>query len=583
MSCCFGGSSVRRRRSSNNCSHHEARDTGGFPVNPMRFKLTVFPVYPELVKGHSVGTTTNFSYTELREATNNFSQVNKIGRGGFGTVYKGTLRGLQVAVKALSAESRQGIREFLTEIETISNVKHPNLVELIGCCVHGDNRLLVYEYLENRSLDRALFGGQLTLKADVYSFGVLILEVISARSSSSINWGGQQKLLLERAWELYEGGNLLELVDSDLGQYPEKEVLKYMKVALFCTQANASRRPMMSQVIDMLSKDIRLNEKELTPPGFFQDSDRLGSPSKQNLSATSPQPEQRDEGSSDAGAAGVLESLAGGAAAAADGSASFASLTFFPSLASFVSFFPSLPSLGAGGGGSIAFLSHFIGRRKHRSIGAEYSVGVFAKVIGLSVSVGNRNGRGSKRSGLSLERIRAESVRIRAVDGFRCLFRRDFNVVLRQFRSRSALYVGIGQKEYRSKSMFHGTAEAFFEYLEEDDTRCTNRGYSGFNRLLENTCNDLAHLEEELGNLPPLTTSGFQQVYQMEQHHPFCGDKEDDEVGSNSDSGTSPSSLAGELWIESEDDSAGYWKAGDILGSKLGTVNGTVAEPDSAS
>ncbi|XP_031114475.1 cold-responsive protein kinase 1-like [Ipomoea triloba] len=353
MSCCFGGSSVRRRRSSNNCSHHEARDTGG----------------------HSVGTTTNFSYTELKEATNNFSQVNKIGRGGFGTVYKGTLRGLQVAVKALSAESRQGIREFLTEIETISNVKHPNLVELIGCCVHGDNRLLVYEYLENRSLDRALFGqrrdanldwrtraaicigtaeglaylheilvphivhrdikasnilldkdykpkigdfglaklfpenithistkiagttgylapeyvigGQLTLKADVYSFGVLILEVISARSSSSINWGGQQKLLLERAWELYEGGNLLELVDSELGQYPEKEVLKYMKVALFCTQANASRRPMMSQVIDMLSKDIRLNEKELTPPGFFQDSDKRGSPSKQNLSATS--------------------------------------------------------------------------------------------------------------------------------------------------------------------------------------------------------------------------------------------------------------------------------------------------------
>lgn len=80
---------------------------------------------------------------------------------------------------------------------------------------------------------------------------------------------------------------MLELVDSELGQYPEKEVLKYMKVALFCTQANASRRPMMSQVIDMLSKDIRLNEKELTPPGFFQDSDRLGSTSKQNLSETS--------------------------------------------------------------------------------------------------------------------------------------------------------------------------------------------------------------------------------------------------------------------------------------------------------
>ncbi|KAE8804471.1 putative LRR receptor-like serine/threonine-protein kinase [Hordeum vulgare] len=81
------------------------------------------------------------------------------GRGGFGTIYKGTLQNKQdVAVKVLSAESRQGIREFLTEIDIISNVKHPNLVELIGCCVEADNRILVYEYLENSSLNRALLG-----------------------------------------------------------------------------------------------------------------------------------------------------------------------------------------------------------------------------------------------------------------------------------------------------------------------------------------------------------------------------------------------------------------------------------------
>lgn len=61
-------------------------------------------------------------------------------------------------MKTLSAESRQGLREFLTEIETISDVRHPNLVELIGCCLEGSNRILVYEYVENRSLDRALFG-----------------------------------------------------------------------------------------------------------------------------------------------------------------------------------------------------------------------------------------------------------------------------------------------------------------------------------------------------------------------------------------------------------------------------------------
>lgn len=76
-----------------------------------------------------------------------------------GLMFQGTIRnGRDVAVKVLSAESRQGVREFLTEIDVITNVKHPNLVELIGCCVEGNNRILVYEYLENSSLDRALLG-----------------------------------------------------------------------------------------------------------------------------------------------------------------------------------------------------------------------------------------------------------------------------------------------------------------------------------------------------------------------------------------------------------------------------------------
>lgn len=75
-----------------------------------------------------------------------------------------------------------------------------------------------------------------------------------------------------QAWQFYEEGKLLELVDPEMGDFPEKEVLKYIKVALFCTQENANRRPMMSQVLDMLTKNIKLNEKELTPPGFFQDS-----------------------------------------------------------------------------------------------------------------------------------------------------------------------------------------------------------------------------------------------------------------------------------------------------------------------
>lgn len=318
-----------------------------------------------------------FSYKELRYATDDFDVSSKIGRGGFGIVYKGILKdGTQVALKKLSAESKQGLREFLAEIRTISNVKHPNLVELIGCCVEGSHRILVYEYAVNNSLDRALLGkkstqinldwgqrsaicigiarglaflheelvprivhrdikasnilldqelnpkigdfglaklfpedithistriagttgylapeyalgGQLTMKADVYSFGVLVLEIVSGRSSSRANWGGMEKLLLEWAWELHEEGKLIELVDPNLGNFPEEEITRYMKVAFFCTQSAASRRPLMSQVVDMLSRNIRLNESQLTPPGFFQENGT--SSKKSSLESTSNQ------------------------------------------------------------------------------------------------------------------------------------------------------------------------------------------------------------------------------------------------------------------------------------------------------
>ncbi|KAI3466649.1 hypothetical protein Pfo_023312 [Paulownia fortunei] len=349
--CCFGASTVLQKKS-NKEAHQSRRDQ----------------------EGASIAKTKNFSYNELRVATNNFHLTNKIGRGGFGTVYKGILKsGTLVAVKTLSAESKQGVREFLTEIETISDVKHPNLVELLGCCVHGPKQILVYEYLENNSIDRALLGprrsikldwerrsaicmgtarglaflheelvphivhrdikasnilldkdfqpkigdfglaklfpddithistkiagttgylapeyvlgGQLTMKADVYSFGVLTLEVVSGSSSANANYGGAQKLLVEWAWELYEEGKLLDLVDPELEEFPKDEVLRYMKVALFCTQANAGRRPLMSQVIEMLSKNVRLNEKELTAPGFFEDSGRSSGKLSKNKSS----------------------------------------------------------------------------------------------------------------------------------------------------------------------------------------------------------------------------------------------------------------------------------------------------------
>ncbi|KAK1281050.1 putative LRR receptor-like serine/threonine-protein kinase [Acorus gramineus] len=100
-----------------------------------------------------------FSYAELRTATEDFNDSNKLGEGGFGQVYKGKLAdGREVAVKQLSVTSHQGKSQFVTEIAMISAVQHRNLVKLYGCCIEGDRRVLVYEYLVNKSLDQALFG-----------------------------------------------------------------------------------------------------------------------------------------------------------------------------------------------------------------------------------------------------------------------------------------------------------------------------------------------------------------------------------------------------------------------------------------
>ncbi|KAK9126139.1 hypothetical protein Scep_014985 [Stephania cephalantha] len=285
-----------------------------------------------------------FSYNALRSATRNLHRSNKLGEGGFGVVYRGTLRdGTEVAIKSLSTESSQGIREFLNEINVISNVRHPNLVQLIGCCTDGRNRVLVYEYLENNSLAAALlapksrihldwpkrvsiimgtarglaflhdeakpciihrdikasnilldrdfnpkigdFGlarlipnyashvstrvagtvgylapeyalsGQLTKKADVYSFGVVLLEVVSGRSSSTSAWGTDMMLLVEWTWKLQEEGRLLNIADPELVDYSDDEVLRFIKVALLCTQAVPHQRPSMNEVIEMLSNE----------------------------------------------------------------------------------------------------------------------------------------------------------------------------------------------------------------------------------------------------------------------------------------------------------------------------------------
>ncbi|KAK2644393.1 hypothetical protein Ddye_019588 [Dipteronia dyeriana] len=101
------------------------------------------------------------------EATQNFSDQNKLGEGGFGPVYKGVLAdGKEIAVKRLSRTSGQGIREFKNEVTVIAKLQHKNLVRLLGCCLEGNEMLLVYEYMTNKSLDVLLFDSTRSIQLD---------------------------------------------------------------------------------------------------------------------------------------------------------------------------------------------------------------------------------------------------------------------------------------------------------------------------------------------------------------------------------------------------------------------------------
>ncbi|KAJ0514525.1 putative protein kinase RLK-Pelle-DLSV family [Helianthus annuus] len=323
-----------------------------------------------------------YSLRQIKAATHNFDPANKIGEGGFGPVYKGVLSdGSEIAVKQLSSKSKQGNREFVTEIGMISALQHPNLVKLFGCCIEGKELLLIYEYLENNSLARALFGkeeqrlnldwttrqkiciqvarglaylheesrlkivhrdikatnvlldkelnakisdfglakldeeenthistriagtigymapeyamrGYLTDKADVYSFGIVALEIVSGKSNTNyrpkeefvylLDWVTfkfyiiiDQKTMYKRipadfcvgwlnlkAYVLQEQEHLLELVDPGLGSnYSKKEALRMLDIALLCTNPSPTLRPAMSTVVSMLEGKIPIQKQ----------------------------------------------------------------------------------------------------------------------------------------------------------------------------------------------------------------------------------------------------------------------------------------------------------------------------------
>ncbi|KAF2549900.1 hypothetical protein F2Q68_00034957 [Brassica cretica] len=138
-----------------------------------------------------------FTWRQLQAATNNFDQANKLGEGGFGSVFKGELTdGTIVAVKQLSSKSRQGNREFVNEIGMISGLNHSNLVKLYGCCVEKNQLLLVYEYMENNSL--AL--------------------VLSEKSSPKLDWAARKKISvgIARGLEFLHEGSMIKMVHRDI-------------------------------------------------------------------------------------------------------------------------------------------------------------------------------------------------------------------------------------------------------------------------------------------------------------------------------------------------------------------------------
>ncbi|KAK9115002.1 hypothetical protein Syun_021799 [Stephania yunnanensis] len=108
-----------------------------------------------------------FEIKTLQIATNFFSDLNLLGMGGFGPVFKGLLpNGQEIAVKKLSLSSRQGQREFANEVKLLLKLQHKNLVTLLGCCAEGSEKMLVYEYLPNKSLDKFLFDKSISASLD---------------------------------------------------------------------------------------------------------------------------------------------------------------------------------------------------------------------------------------------------------------------------------------------------------------------------------------------------------------------------------------------------------------------------------
>ncbi|TKY51070.1 Cysteine-rich receptor protein kinase 10 [Spatholobus suberectus] len=189
-----------------------------------------------------------FGLATIEAATKKFSYENRIGEGGFGAVYKGILPdGREIAVKKLSQSSTQGAAEFKNEILLIAKLQHRNLVTLLGFCLEEQEKMLIYEFVSNKSLDFFLF----------------VLEIISAKRNARSVFSYHDDLL-SYAWEQWRDQTPLNILDQNIKEScNHSEVIKCIQIGLLCVQEKPDDRPTMTQVISYLSSSIT----ELPFPG----------------------------------------------------------------------------------------------------------------------------------------------------------------------------------------------------------------------------------------------------------------------------------------------------------------------------
>ncbi|XP_062189972.1 cysteine-rich receptor-like protein kinase 10 [Phragmites australis] len=329
--------------------------------NKRRYQRTKLPHRTHTVEDFENIKSTLLSLSSLQVATNNFDESNKLGEGGFGAVYKGDLSGQEVAVKRLSKGSNQGLEELRNELVLVAKLHHKNLVRLEGFCLEEGERLLVYEYMPNKSLDTILFDpeekrkldwrkrfniiegvarglqylhedsqkkivhrdmkasnvlldadmnpkigdfglarlfgqdqtrdvtnrivgtfgymspeyvmrGQYSTKSDVFSFGVLVIEIVTGQRNSGQYFAEQHEDIISIVWKHWAEGTIAEIVDDSLGRnYSAAEVLKCVNIGLLCLQQNPVDRPVMSDIMVMLNGDATSSLPPAARPTFFVD------------------------------------------------------------------------------------------------------------------------------------------------------------------------------------------------------------------------------------------------------------------------------------------------------------------------